>query len=207
MIESILLTAGRSSRMGQDKALLKIGEISVIEHILRELIPISESVIIVFGKNYELIKEHLQSSFLDLSNVHFSVNHQAHLGMYSSIKNGFSAVSGKNPVLLHMIDQPFVAEEIYTDLVESFDDTHLIFQPAITSGGKKKIGHPILFAPAFIKDILAEPNDGNLRGLIGKFPHKRKFVEVNDKGILQNINTLEEFKKTIKEMKFGNTCF
>ncbi|MDO9576970.1 MAG: nucleotidyltransferase family protein [Candidatus Cloacimonadales bacterium] len=199
MIESILLTAGKSSRMGQDKALLKIGEISVIERILRELIPVSESIIIVFGENYELLKDHLLSSFLQLDNVHFAVNKKAHLGMFSSIRTGFIFVSGKNPVLLQMIDQPFIQKETYEKLIESFDDKYHIFQPVVKIDGKMKIGHPILFSPDFIKKILAEPDEGNLRDLIRKFDHKRKLREVLDRAILQNINTPQDLEKIIKE--------
>jgi molybdenum cofactor cytidylyltransferase len=201
MISSILITAGLSSRMGQHKALLKIGHISVIEYIMRELIPISEEVVIIVGDNYEAIKNHLLSSFLDLENVHFVVNQEAHLGMFSSVRKGFSFVSGQIPILLQMIDQPFVDENTYEKLVESFDQDHFIFQPEISQDGKFKVGHPILFSPNFREVILAESNEGNLRDLIRKFQNKRKFLEVDDPGILQNINTPEEFEKILKGMK------
>ncbi|MFC1898149.1 NTP transferase domain-containing protein [Candidatus Cloacimonadota bacterium] len=205
MVDSILLTAGKSSRMGQDKALLQIGEITVIEKILRVLIPISESVNIIFSDNYELIKDHLLSSFLKLDNVHFAVNKKADLGMFSSIKKGFSVVSGKNPVLLQMIDQPFVEEEIYVELISSFDDDSLIFQPVVTINGKERIGHPILFSPGFIEKILSEPDEGNMRDLIRKFNHKRKLIPIDDERILQNINTPEDYERTLKEINCGNS--
>jgi len=200
VIESILLTAGRSSRMGQDKSLLKIGKISVIEHILLKLIPLSESITIVVGENHEMIEDHLLRSALNLDNVCFAVNQNAQLGMYSSIRKGCSKVSGNNPVLLQMIDQPFVSKNTLQTLIKSIDAEHLIFQPSINIDGLERIGHPILFSPDFIKEISADNDKGNLRDLIRKFSHKRKFVPLDDENILQNINTPQQFEKSLKKI-------
>jgi len=70
-ISSIILCAGQSSRMGQEKALLQVGNETVITRILNNLYPISESIIIVVSKNVEKIKQHLIASYLELDNVHF----------------------------------------------------------------------------------------------------------------------------------------
>lgn len=197
-ISSVLLCAGQSSRMGQEKALLKVGHETVITKILNNLCPISDLVIIVVGKNFELIKEHLIKSYLDLKNIHFTINKNADKGIFTSIKKGLTIATTNKPTLLHMIDQPFVPKEIYEQLIESLDDEHQIFQPSTIIDGIPRAGHPIIFNHEFRDHVLKQPDEANLRDLVRDYSDRRKFLEVDDKRILQNLNTIDEFEKQRK---------
>ena len=194
-ISSVLLCAGQSSRMGQEKALLRVGNETVITRILNNLYPISESIIIVVSKNFEKIKQHLTGSYLELTNVHLVVNESAEKGMFTSIKKGLSHATRDLPTLLHMIDQPFVPEEIYGKLIENLDIEHQIFQPSTIVDDLPRAGHPIIFNPQFRDFVISQPDDSNLRELIRQHTSKRKFLEVEDNRILQNLNTIEDFEK------------
>lgn len=48
-ITAIIAAGGRSSRMGSDKALLKLGGITVLETLIRELEPVASRIIIAAG--------------------------------------------------------------------------------------------------------------------------------------------------------------
>jgi molybdenum cofactor cytidylyltransferase len=194
-ISSILLCAGKSSRMGQEKALLQVGNGTVITRILNILAPISESIVIVVSKNYEVIKQHLIDSYLELDNVHFVVNENAEKGMFTSIKKGLSHATKDLPTLLHMNDQPFVPEEIYEELIECLDDEHQIFQPSTIVDGAPRAGHPIIFNTQFRDFVISQSDNSNLRDVIRQHASQRKYLEVDDKRILQNLNTLEDFDK------------
>ena len=199
MIESIVLSAGESSRMGKDKALVYIGNKRNIVIILEKLLTFSEKVYIILGDNFEEVKKAVLKENLPFEKIEFIFNENHHLGMFSSIRKGFSVASGKYPVLLQMVDQPFVPIGIYRKLVALVDDEHLIFQPSINLNGKLQAGHPILFAPEFKEIILNFSDNSTLRKIIKEYQNKRKFVLVDDKVILQNVNTEQDLTKYLKD--------
>ncbi len=196
LISSVLLCAGRSSRMRQEKAFLKIAGESAITRILNHLCPISELVVVVVSpNNFKAVKEHLIDSYLQLFNVHFAINENAEKGMFTSIQKGLDCAIKEKPTLLHYIDQPFIREEIYDDLIDILDNDHQIFQPSVKIEGKYRAGHPLIFNPQFRDYLLSFPDHANLQQIINQPQIKRKFLCVSDASVLHNINTKEELIK------------
>jgi len=205
-IDSILLSAGLSQRMGTDKALLQIDGKKVIFFILEKLSLFSDKIFIILGANYHQVKKVLLDEFEDKRKIEFVYNENYKKGMFSSIIKGFCSVSGKNPILLQMIDQPFISLETYQKLISNFDRDHLIFQP-IFSDDSIHAGHPILFSNKFKDLLLTQKNKKTLRDVLELFNNKRKLIAVNDKSIYHNLNDPEKFEKIKKEYVNGNTCF
>ena len=191
-IESIILSAGKSERMGRDKALLRIENKTHIILILEKLLTFSENVYIVLGENLEAVKKEVIASKLDSKNIKFIYNQNHEQGMFSSVLKGFGAITGKYPVLLQMVDQPFLPVSLYQQLISAFDEDNFIFQPYIQRNGKKRAGHPILFSTKFKNFLLANSDKRTLRDVIHQVSEKRKFILVEDEIIMQNINTKDE---------------
>ncbi|HHE38089.1 MAG TPA: hypothetical protein ENL20_05905, partial [Candidatus Cloacimonetes bacterium] len=120
-IDTILLTAGLSQRMGTDKALLQIKGKRIISIILEKLSVFSERIFIILGANYHQVKKVLFDEFGDKRKINLVYNENHKQGMFSSILKGFNSVSGKNPILLQMIDQPFISLETYQKLINNLD--------------------------------------------------------------------------------------
>jgi CTP:molybdopterin cytidylyltransferase MocA len=198
-IESIILSAGKSARMGRDKALLRIKNKSHIIIILEKLLPFSENVYIVLGENLEAVKNEVIASNLDPEKVRFIYNQNHEQGMFSSILKGFGAITGKYPVLLQMVDQPFLPVSIYQKLIEVIDEDNFVFQPYVERNGKKHTGHPILFSAEFRDLLFANSDKSTLRDVIHLVPEKRKFILVEDEEIMQNINTKNELNKILNK--------
>ncbi len=196
-IESILLSAGKSSRMGTEKALLEIDGKKLISIILEKMLSFSKKVYIILGDNFENVQQVVKNEKFPLDKIEFIFNEKHHLGMFSSILKGFSVTTGKHPVMLQMIDQPFVPLAIYKKLIDFLDEDHFIFQPSCEINRKKRAGHPILFSPYFKELILKNQDRSNLREVISLYNKKRKYIEVDDKVIFQNLNTF-------KDIKWGN---
>ena len=72
-------------------------------------------------------------------------NENHHYGMFSSIQKGLNSIKNTDPILLQMIDQPFVPIEIYKDLVKFFQPSMKLLQPSY----HKKAGHPLIFSTQF----------------------------------------------------------
>ena len=194
-MEIIVLSAGQSSRMGSDKALFDIDGNPVIIHILNKILKFSNHIYIVLGDNFDTVKREVQTHFKNSGSISFIHNELHRKGMFSSVQKGFENVSGKKAVMLQLIDQPFISQNVYKELVSKYDPENLITQPSYVKDGIKRGGHPIIFAPEFKDILLSYPIDSRLNDVIKDNNESRKFIEVNDESILHNLNTKKDFNE------------
>lgn len=198
-IVPVVLSAGQSSRMGRDKALLEIGGSTVIQKILSDLSEVFGRIHVVLGENYdEVVSNIALMKYSAEVNCIFNENH--HLGMFSSIQKGLASVPKDHPALLQMVDQPFIPISIYRELMSTYSDEYYVYQPS----NDGKAGHPLLLSGEFVRIVLSYKVTTNLKKIIGNLPKKRKFLEVDCQGILQNLNTPLDFERAVKDYDNGN---
>ncbi len=179
--DTVILAAGKSSRMGSDKALMEIGGEVCIEIHLKKILPISEKLIVVTGNNHDLIREVLGVR----DKVIVAYNEQHERGMFSSVQEGFRHVSGKNPILLQMVDQPGVSVDVYERLLDAWRFDCLIMQPGVQIDGELLPGHPLVFHPHMGQRILDMDPSSILREMV----QNTNVVKVEDQSVLENLNT------------------
>lgn len=97
----IILAGGNSSRMGMNKALLKVGKLTVIERIVKELEQIVDDIIIVTNSNKEF-------SFLNLPMVEDKWKGK---GPLAGIHAGLTA-SKTEKNLIVACDMPFISADL-----------------------------------------------------------------------------------------------
>lgn len=196
IFKAVVLAAGQSSRMGRDKALLKIGSELSIELITKKLLSVCREVIVVLGDNYVQVS---QKAELKKSGIKCVFNpHHSSGGMLSSVRCGFAHCKGSCAVILQMVDQPFVSPDTYKKLVNSYDDEHLFFQPVGLKNGRDKKGHPILFHPNFFRVLFAEANAKTFRDVFIPIKNRGKYFHTQDRGIIQNLNNPRLFEEGLK---------
>jgi len=192
--DAILLTAGKSSRMGQDKALLEINGEKVINIILKKLLnSIGSNVYVVLGHNKEKIEKHIKY------NVKIVYNENYENGMYSSIKKGMTALSGNNHVILHMIDQPFIKPDLYHSLIDCFDKETMLLQPEY----KGKKGHPIIINKKLVPLIKNDNLNNTLRDFLKPYYKTMRLFKYDNDTVLQNLNNYESFKSALNKAEFS----
>ncbi|MCF8012282.1 MAG: nucleotidyltransferase family protein [Clostridiales bacterium] len=181
MIEAVVLAAGWSSRTSNYKMTLPLGEKTVLEHTVDTLLQICSKVIVVAGHNADKCREVLK----DRKGVKIITNPDFDKGMFSSVQQGVKEL-GSDMFFVIPGDQPMVRPKTLTKLLATDGD---IVNPSFN--GKK--GHPVLFRNDCRKGILDMPKDGILRDFI----HSRgaEIVEVEDEGILLDIDTDEDYEK------------
>ena len=173
--------------MGSDKALLKFGEVTVIQHLIVKLSQISSNILVVLGDNFENVKAQIQNTKIQFNELH-------DLGMFSSLQKGLSNFES-GATFVQMVDQPFVSLEIYRKMISKFDAECFVIQPSF----QMKAGHPLLISEEFSKIIQSYPVNYNLKKIIDKYSQKRKFVEVDNESVLHNLNTKMAFLNEVKK--------
>jgi len=189
MIACILLSAGSSERFGSPKALAKLHEVTVIEHLQKLLLSTQVGeVIVVLGAQADQIKPHL----LNHKSIKSVYNKDHNLGQTSSFKAGLLNVSKHVlGVMLLPVDYPFISVDSINLLNQCFLEQH----PAVlipTFKGKK--GHPPLFSIDLRDEFLALGNEQGLNTIAHAHQADTTILPVNDDGIIRTFNTKEEFE-------------
>lgn len=193
MIEAIVLAAGMSTRTTGYKMTLPLGDKSVLERTVDSLLAVCDRVIVVGGYNAGICCEALK----DYPDIEIVINYQHHRGMFSSIKRGMQALEGDTFFVIPG-DQPLVKKATLEKLLNT---RGMIVNPSYH--GKK--GHPVLFRNDCRREILKMPDDGILRDFIHR--HRAAVVDVDDEGILLDIDTdrdyMEIHKKYMRRSEYG----
>lgn len=185
-VEGVILAAGFSSRTGVFKMELLLEGKTLIEHTIDSMVDFCSRVIVVGGHKIERIIDITKN----YASVQVVLNPHYRTGMFSSVTAGVRHVKAKW-FFFTPGDYPLVKKTTYQDLLDarSTSPPENIFIPVWR--GRK--GHPILINGCLVKELLKEPTDSNLR----KFIKRNGFtlVEVDDDGILVDIDTLEDYER------------
>ena len=184
-IAGILLAAGHSVRFGSDKLLhpLNKGNAMVEQSAQRLLQACPNSLAVIQNKTSG------PGTLLAATGLSLIENHQPQLGMGSSIACGVSATADADAWLICLADMPFIQVETYETILQNLQDTKAIFAP--TYQGQR--GHPVLFSKHFIDDLSSLNSDTGARNIISCNKDHLRLIELNDPGILQDIDKMSDF--------------
>ncbi len=183
-VEGVVLAAGLSSRMGNNKLMKTIDHMPMIERVILNMLPFCERIIVVVGHR----RDDLMAVLGKISKVEIVVNDDYQSGMFSSVKAGCEAVRGDR-FFLTPADIPFVKRETYEVLLQTEGD---IVVPSVN----RKAGHPILVKTSVVSGI-GDSQAEHLRAFLAGM--EKTYVCVEDHGVLIDIDTPEDYAKYIKE--------
>jgi len=192
-IAGVILAAGASSRMGEDKALLRWGERSFLEHLMAALKTAgAEPLRVVLGANAEEVQRRVRFGVGEVI-----VNRDWERGMLSSLLAGLDSlrVGSVDAVVLCLVDHPCVSSRVIRALIERHHATgKLIVQP--TYQGRR--GHPVLFAASLFEELRASPADVGARHVV--YQHAAEVLEVptDEEGIVLNVNDRVAYEKILQ---------
>ena len=189
MITAILLAAGQSKRLKDENKLTKLFKGKpLINHILFSLIKSKvNKIIVVLGFEHLKIKTKLLKS----KKIKFAINKNYKKGMSSSIKTGLKKLPKNSQGFLIVLgDMPNITKttinKICSLIVRS--DKEIILPKF-----KNRTGNPIGFKQSMIKNIYKIKGDRGAKNIIKKNNKKIKFLNINSKSILVNLNTKRNF--------------
>jgi len=191
-IAGIILAAGASSRMGEDKALLRWGERTFLEHVMAALKRAgAEPLRVVLGANAEEVQPRVKFGPGEVV-----VNRDWARGMLSSLIAALDSLPHDvDAAVICLVDHPCVSSRLIRALIEKHHKTgRLIVQP--TYRGRR--GHPVLFAASLFDELRAAPADVGARHVV--YQHAAEVLEVStdEEGIVLNINDRAAYEKVLQ---------
>lgn len=192
---ALILAGGKSNRMGFPKALLKANKNKTfLEKIVSTYLENNIKVIVVLYEKalkFKILKTIVDK--LRKKGIEFIINKEPELGRFYSILLGISKIKVCNNMFIHNIDNPFVNSDLLSLMLNKLEKKSYVVP---TYNGKG--GHPVLLD----KEIVAELKktvlyDINFKDFLVKF--KKISISYNNKDILLNINSLDDYNKYIKE--------
>jgi CTP:molybdopterin cytidylyltransferase MocA len=179
-IAAIVLAAGSGKRIGGAKALLPFGNSTFLGRILANLRQAEiERIIVVVSPG---IRNDVDQ-FTD--GIKMVVNDLQDADMWSSLQLGIRQVKGVDGCLIIPVDHPFVDASTYSKLIESFaEQVSCIIVPEYQ--GQK--GHPVILPFSWAQSLPELNPEGGLRTAIRESNQTVTRIQVDDSGILRNIN-------------------
>ncbi len=188
-ISAIILSAGKSERMGVPKFSLRFNtETTFLEKLIDEYHSFGcNEIIVVLNETSAVLYHQLKLSVP--SNVRVVINHHPEWERFYSLKLAALALNEVKPVFVSNIDNPFLNQETLDILFKEVDNFDYI-SPSFNGKG----GHPFLVSAKVINELKTEKQDQiHLKEFLGKY--SKKLEEVNDEKILLNINTMEDYSR------------
>jgi len=187
---AIILSAGKSSRMGVHKFSLKYNATTTfLENLINQYNAYScDEIIVVLNPDGKAFLGQLNLTLP--SNVKVVINEHPEWERFYSLKLAANGFSKFNPTFVSNIDNPFVNLQVLELLTKSNSD---YTYPTFNGKG----GHPFLISELVIANLTNEPkNEIHLKEFLGRY--SKSAIDVDDEKVLLNVNTVEEYRRLFK---------
>ncbi|MBZ5498096.1 MAG: nucleotidyltransferase family protein [Acidobacteriia bacterium] len=187
IITPVVLAAGDSSRMGYPKALLPLGDDTFLTRILKTLDALElPAARVVLG-----IHEFRIQPLLISRKVRVLTNPNPERGQVSSLR---LALEDLDPdcggCLIWPVDQPLVSIELVRNLIQLFQGSSA---PLAMPRCEGKAGHPAIFGPMLIEELLSAPPDGSPKLIVARHKSQAAWLETSEKGSVEDVDTPEDY--------------
>lgn len=197
-IMAVVLSAGKSTRMGQLKQILPFHGVVMLERVLTKILAFPFATIIsVVGFKKELIKD---SVMIKDPRFKWVTNDNFNEGLSTSIKEAIKHASKDiQGVIVFLGDQPLLKESTILQLFDQFQEhtetsSKFIIQP-IYNG---QTGHPVFISSGLFPYISELSGDQGAKKIF-KFAEKHIFIPVDDMGVILDVDTPQDYEYIVKK--------
>ncbi len=152
---------------------------TILERCIDAMYEVCSRLIIVGGYNVSAILPVVSG----YSRVELVLNERFRDGMFSSVRKGLEHVrTGR--FFLTPGDYPLISREVYESMLNIDADI-------VIPSYKGENGHPVLMKSSHIGELLFAPGYRSLKDFIDSKGFKR--IEVQDEGILADVDTMQDY--------------
>ncbi|SFG47248.1 molybdenum cofactor cytidylyltransferase [Desulfotomaculum arcticum] len=198
-IDAIVLAAGLSSRISQNKLMLDLSGRTVLQRTLESIMASNiAGIIVVLGNQKEMIIDTLANY-----NVKTVYNPDYTMGISSSLKKGIAHLLFLYPetraAAIFLGDMPFIKVSTINQIIAKYSSSNgLIIAPSCEG----QSGHPVLFDKALFDRLLKLTGDIGAKKILKEYSDATYMVEVDDTGIFTDLDTWQDYLKH-KHLMYG----
>jgi molybdenum cofactor cytidylyltransferase len=200
LIPGLILSAGRSTRMGKPKALLSVrpGGPSFVRYLALTLLEGGVADVLVVGRPED---EPLRREIDDIG-LRFVSNPDADSGQLSSVIAGLNAADrpGVAGLLVTPVDAPLIGAATVRQLLAAISNRHL---PLVRATHNGRHGHPVVFARR-VFDELRHANPGvGAKEIVQRYALNGIYgidLEVDDPGVLLDIDEPADYERAMRRL-------
>jgi len=184
MISAVVLAAGASSRMGDQKLLLPLGGEPIVRQTVRQICyAAADEVLVIVGHEHQRVLE-----ALDGLPIRHALNEYYKEGMGTSFRTAIKHLERSDAALFALADQPFVSTREYRQVIETF----LERSPAIVSVRYGDVtAPPHMFSRELFPELAALEHGA--RSVLERHTDRRIVLEFPAE-LLQDIDTPQDYE-------------
>lgn len=192
MITRVVLAAGRSSRMGETKALMDLGGETALSRILGLVAGDSTRLptVVVCGHDSERVAEEAER--------HGAIpvlNPDWHLGQTSSLKAGLRALPRETSAAwLHPVDLPLVNQSDYLSCWDGWQEKGGPDELLVSSINHRR-GHPLVFGINWFEAFLNLADDEPARAVTRSAGERVHHIIVSNPWVRDDLDTPEDLER------------
>jgi len=185
-VAAVILAAGSGRRVGIGKHKLRIGAKTFLQKAVDTSMQGGLAPVIC------VVAPDQRAGVTTLfdGTVRVVVNPDPERGMFSSVMEGVRHAEDCRAAIVFPVDHPFVRPQTVLDLLQRSAVLPDHFIKPVYHG---RAGHPVVIPAGAFGAILRASSSSTLRGVIAEAGVPVERVEVDDDGILRNINTMNDF--------------
>jgi len=191
VVSGIVLAAGQSLRLGRPKQLLPLGDITLLQHVVQNLLASRlDELILVLGHRAASIRP----SFRGYP-VRVVINRRYRAGMSTSIVEGvLAAGEGCEAFLIALGDQPCIGPAVVNRIIDAYRESGKGIVLPIYQG---QTGHPVLFHRRYREELLRLRGDVGAREIVRAHPEDVLTVAVETPAVLYDIDRWEDYQRLL----------
>jgi molybdenum cofactor cytidylyltransferase len=203
MVSAVILAAGMSTRMGENKLLLNFREKPLIVHAVDTLLASDiDEVIVVLGHETERMRDQLERSIGLVSKaapgkpVRLVQNPDYQNGLSTSVRTGVEAVSRQaNGIMIYLADQPLLEPEDVNRIVAGFAAAKEVNKSIVVPFFRGERGNPVILDASLRDSILGIVGDVGCKGVIKRYPEKVYAIEMENDHVVRDVDDVQAYKR------------
>jgi CTP:molybdopterin cytidylyltransferase MocA len=187
--------------MGSNKLTLPLGPGTVVGRVVATALAACDRVIVVIGLHNQGTRTAVEEAAIVLGaegrlDVVEGVPYDP--GMFISVQAGLRRVTGADVVLIFPGDIPLILLETAIAVRDAVS-TDLADVAVPSCGGRQ--GHPVAISTRCVPELLAMSERSTLRQFMTVHASTTKLVPVDDRGMLLDIDTPDEYDRVLECLK------
>jgi molybdenum cofactor cytidylyltransferase len=191
MLSAIVLAAGMSTRMGQNKLLLLFKGKPLIAHAVDTLLASEiDEIIVVLGNEADKVQEKLRGR-----QVRLIENPDFREGLSTSVRAGVTAVSRQaDGIMVYLADQPLLEPADVNRILRAFVHAKNAGKSIVVPFFDRQRGNPVLLDSSYREAILGVVGDIGCKGVIKRYPDQVFVLQMESDHVIRDMDTIEEYE-------------